>query len=229
MTACPAETLFGPFNAVERKHAPALLYVQGHEDIVASGARVAIVGSREATPFGLARARRLAHQLVARGVVVVSGLAKGIDTAAHITAIEQGGRTIAVLGTPLTQSYPRENAALQQRIGTDHLLLISQFAAGVPVQRRNFPLRNRTMALISDATVIIEASNTSGALSQGWEALRLGRLLYITQAVVRDPALTWPKDMLAAGAKVLSNETLEAFIEGLPPRVPKSRSLALTF
>ena len=87
--------------------------------------------------------------------MIVSGLAEGIDTAAHTAAISRGGRTIAVLGTPLDQVFPRQNAALQDQIMREHLA-VSQFPAGHPVQRKNFPLRNR-WALISDATVIIEA------------------------------------------------------------------------
>ena len=128
------------------------------------------------------------------------------------------GRTIAVLGTPLDQVYPKKNAALQHRIMKEHLV-ISQYPPGYPVQPKNFPLRNRTMALLSDATVIIEASDTSGSLHQGWEALRLGRHLFIAKAVVDDPDLTWPAKMMHYGARVLSNETLEEFLELIPARM----------
>jgi hypothetical protein len=119
--------------------------------ILGEGARVSIVGSRKASPEGLRRASKLAGLLAGRGIVIVSGLAEGIDTAAHTAAIHRGGRTIAVLGTPLDQVFPRQNAALQDQIMRDHLA-VSQFPAGNPIQRKNFPLRNRTMALISDAT-----------------------------------------------------------------------------
>lgn len=94
------EALLGPLNEVERKFAPADLFVAGHPGILRDGARVAIVGSREASGAGVARARKLARLLVAKGVVVVSGLARGIDTAAHRGAMEAGGRTVAVIGTP---------------------------------------------------------------------------------------------------------------------------------
>lgn len=186
--------------------------------ILGEGARVSIVGSRKASPEGLCRASKLAGLLAGRGIVIVSGLAEGIDTAAHTAAIHRGGRTIAVLGTPLDQVFPRQNAALQDQIMRDHLA-VSQFAAGSPVQRKNFPLRNRTMALISDATVIIEAGNTSGSLSQGWEALRLGRPLFLAKSVTEDPSLTWPAEFLHYGAVLLSDETIEEFFDALPARI----------
>lgn len=228
MSARDPEELFGPLNAVERKFAPRTLYLQGREDILDRGARVAIVGSRAASPAGLARARKLAAKLVANQVVVVSGLAAGIDTAAHTAAIAHGGQTVAVLGTPLDICYPRTNRDLQQLIGAQHLL-VSQFPPGSPVQRRNFPQRNRTMALISDATVIVEAGNTSGSLSQGWEALRLGRALYITRALAHDPELTWPAEMLAYGARILSDDTFDDFLDILPPRAQPMQDAALPF
>lgn len=227
-TVLTPDQLLGPLNAVERKHAPEQLYLAGDVGIMDRGTRVAIVGARQASPAGLARARKLALRLVREDVVVVSGLALGIDTMAHTTAIEAGGLTIAVIGTPLDRAYPRENAQLQARIAADHLL-ISQFAPGTKTQRNHFPQRNRTMALISDATVIIEASDTSGSLHQGWEALRLGRLLYMTHAAASDPALKWPASMLDYGARILSNETLDEFLEALPPRVPEPLAVAVPF
>jgi len=213
------EDLLGPLNEVEQKHAPKALYAAGDASLLDEGARVSIVGSRKASPEGVRRASKLASVLVKQGMVVVSGLAEGIDTAAHTSAITHGGRTIAVIGTPLDQVYPKQNAGLQELIARDHLL-ISQFAAGYPVQRKNFPLRNRTMALISHATVIIEAGDTSGSLSQGWEALRLGRHLYITKSIAENSGLKWPEEMLSYGAKILSDETLEEFFDFLPLKSP---------
>lgn len=211
--------LLGPLNEVEQKNAPKVLYVAGDTSILDEGARVSIVGSRKASPEGLRRASKLAALLADRGIVVVSGLAEGIDTAAHTSAIKHRGRTIAVLGTPLDQVYPRQNAALQEEIMRDHLA-VSQYPVGSPIQRKNFPLRNRTMALISDATVIIEAGETSGSLSQGWEALRLGRPLFLAKSVTEDPSLKWPAEMIYYGAKVLSDQTIEEFFDSLPARIP---------
>jgi DNA processing protein len=213
---CSPEELLGrPLNDVETKFAPKILYTAGDRSILQRGAFVSIVGSRKASQGGLQRAAKLVRILAQRHVVVISGLAEGIDTTAHKTAMESGGRTIAVLGTPLDQYYPKHNKDLQLSIIREHLA-VSQFRSGVPIRPANFPQRNRTMALLSDATVIIEASDTSGSLSQGWEALRLGRGLFIARAIVRDKSLSWPKKMLDYGAQVLSDDTLPEFFELIP-------------
>ena len=215
------EDLLGPLNEVERKNAPEWLYLAGDLSLVEMAPRVSIVGTREASREGLHRAARLARELVAENVLVVSGLARGIDTAAHRAAIDADGRTIAVLGTPLEETYPQENAALQRLIVSDHLAL-SQFPEGQPTKRSNFPRRNRTMALLTDATVIVEAAEGSGTISQGWEALRLGRRLFIMRSVVEDAELTWPAEMLKYGADVLADT--QDLLEALP--APVGGSLA---
>jgi len=143
-----------------------LLYFQGNWDITSTRC-VAIVGTRKPSPEGRGRARKLAKAFVDTGFTVVSGLAAGIDTAAHTAAIEAGGLTVAVLGTPITTSYPPENAELQRTIA-DTYLVISQ----VPIVRYSrqmwrgnrlfFPARNVTMSALTEATVIVEAGNTSG-------------------------------------------------------------------
>jgi DNA processing protein len=209
------EELLGPLNEVEKKNAPRELFVSGDVDLIRRGRRVSVVGSRAATKEGLARAAKLSRLLVERGVVVVSGLAEGIDTAAHLAAIDSGGRTVAVLGTPLDQVFPAENRVLQTRIMREHLA-VSQFAPGSAGGKKCFPMRNRTMALLSDATVVVEAGDGSGTLHQGWEALRLGRSLFLLDSVVKNPNLTWPTEMLAYGAEVLSEETVEFFFDSLP-------------
>lgn len=156
---------------------------------------VAIVGTREVSDAGHMRAKWLAEKLAASGVTVVSGLAKGVDTAAHKGAISAGGRTAAVIGTPLNKAYPAENSSLQEMIYRDHLLL-SPFADGEAVYKSNFPARNRVMAALTDATVIIEASDTSGTLHQASECTRLKRWLFISQAIVNDPTVKWPEKFL---------------------------------
>jgi DNA processing protein len=216
-TGCSPRDLLGPMNDLEQKNAPARIYAAGDVAILEEGARVSIVGSRKASPLGLKRASEWARFLASNNVVVVSGLAEGIDTAAHLAAIESGGRTVAVIGTPLDQTYPAKNKELQHRLMREHLVL-SQFASGERVFRSNFPARNRTMALISDATVIVEASNSSGSLSQGWEALRLGRMLFIARPILDDPTLTWPGEMISYGAVVLSENTLDLLLDVLPLR-----------
>jgi len=217
------ENLLGPLNEVEKKNAPARLYVAGHPEILDSGARVSIVGSRKASKRGLEDAWTLSEQLASRGVVIVSGLAEGIDTSAHKAAIEAKGRTIAVLGTPLDEAFPVKNRGLQTLIMQKHLC-ISQFPSGAPSQRGNFPMRNRTMALISDATIIVEAGEKSGSLHQGWEALRLGRPLFLLETIIKDSGLTWPLEMERYGAQVVSLKALDLVFEFLPERTGEEAS-----
>lgn len=156
---------------------------------------VSIVGTREVSDTGIVATEWVARKLVDAGVVIVSGLAYGVDTVAHTAAIAQGGKTIAVIGTPLDKASPSENAPLQQHIYREHLL-ISQFRNDAKTHRSNFPLRNRLMATLSDATVVMEASDTSGTLHQAAECTKLGRWLFIAKSVVDDPKLSWPKKFL---------------------------------
>lgn len=202
MSETPVEDLLGPLNAVERRHAPPTLWTLGDRGLLGQHPRVAVVGTRTPTKDGARRAARLVRELVAARTIVLSGLAAGVDTIAHTRTIELGGRTIAVIGTAVDDVYPKANAALQRRIATEHLV-VSELAPGTPVGRGNFPRRNRTMALIADASVIVEAGEGSGTLSLGWEALRLGRPLFLLESLVGSD-LKWPKEMLDHGAMVLA-------------------------
>jgi DNA processing protein len=184
------------------------LYYAGNLSLLKRPA-VSIVGTREVTPDGASRARKLSRELASADVLVVSGLAKGVDTAAHTAAIEFGGATAAVIGTPLEKAYPIENAPLQEQIYREYVLL-SPFAPGERVYRGNFPKRNRVMAAITDATVIVEASNSSGALHQAAECLRLGRWLFILRSVVENPAVTWPQRFLSSKT-VIVDSTADVF------------------
>lgn len=170
------------------------IYTAGSLDLLKAPC-VAIVGTREVTEKGHDRAYWLAGKLAEAGVTVVSGLAKGVDTAAHTAALAAGGRTAAVIGTPLNKAYPIENAPLQEAIYRNHLL-VSPFKIGEAVFKSNFPARNRVMAALTDATVIIEASDTSGTLHQAAECTRLKRWLFISKAIVDDPGVKWPAKFL---------------------------------
>jgi DNA processing protein len=169
---------------------------------------VAIVGTRKVSREGAARARRLARELANAGIVIVSGLAEGIDTEALTTAMNAGGRVIGVIGTPIIKAYPAANKRLQEMIYTHHLL-ISQFEPGRPTFPSNFPERNRLMAAISDATAIIEASDTSGALHQAAECLRLKRWLFIAQAIVENCNLSWPSNFRGKPNVKVLNKTAD--------------------
>jgi DNA processing protein len=209
------EELVGPLNDVERKNAPPMLYFRGDRGLLRQSPRISVVGSRAASADGLKRARKLVRTLVSHGAVIVSGLAEGIDTAAHEATLAGGGRTIAVLGSPLDAPYPRSNRPLFERITADHLA-VSQFPPGIATQPKNFPIRNRTMALLSHATIIVEAAEKSGTLHQAWEALRLGRPLFILESIAKNRALSWPDEVRRYGAQVLAEATIEDLIEQLP-------------
>jgi len=213
-TFTPSE-LLGTLTEIEQKNAPERLYLEGNQSLVTECLRVSVVGSRKATPEGLRRAKAITKELVSRNIIVVSGLAEGIDTVAHTTAIAEGGKTIAVLGTPIDKVYPAENRGLLETIKRDHLA-VSQFPIGYPSQPMNFPIRNRTMALLSDATIIIEAGEKSGTLHQGWEALRLGRLLFILESVVQGGQVSWATEMVHYGAQVLNRENIDNALSALP-------------
>ncbi len=192
-----------PQKLRDAAHPIQLLYYQGWWDLVESRS-AAVVGTREPTKDGIARATRLVRELVKDNFTIVSGLASGIDTIAHETAIEEGGRTIAVIGTPLSHVYPKDNVDLQRKIARE-FLLISQ----VPVKRyerqdyrRNrlfFPERNITMSALTEATIIVEAGETSGTLIQARAALNQGRKLFILDNCFRK-GLSWPQKFADKGA-----------------------------
>lgn len=203
-------------NDVEEKYAPKTAYYAGSMETPLPLPKVAVVGSRDATDEGLAEARAITEMLVKNEVTVVSGLARGIDTMAHQTAIENGGKTVAVIGTPLDKTYPKENSELQEKIMREHLV-VSQYPIGSNTLPRNFVLRNRTMALIADASVIVQAKDKGGSLSQGKETLRLGKPLFICKSVVEDSNLEWPAEMQKYGAMIL--DQYEDILEHLPSNI----------
>ncbi len=163
---------------------PPFLFVRGEvrDDDVRS---VAVVGTREATDVGIRRARHMSKLLAERGVTVISGLARGIDTAAHQAALEASGRTIAVLGTGITKCYPSENRELSERI-TAHGALVSQFWPTRSPGRDTFPRRNVVTSGLSQGTVVIEASSTSGAKMQARLALEHGKTVFLLRSLVTD-------------------------------------------
>lgn len=174
-----------PAQLLGIKEVPPVLFTRG--EAWAHDRAIAVVGSRDATEEGLRTARAVAAALVGRGVTVASGLAKGIDTAAHTAALDTGGRTVAILGTGIRRYYPADNRALQDRI-TREGLVISQFWPGAPPTKQSFPMRNATTSGYSTATVIVEAGETSGARIQARLALQHGRLVVLTSQVMR---CTW--------------------------------------
>jgi DNA processing protein len=184
---------------------PPGLHVRGvmvPEDALA----IAIVGTRRASPYGLAVAEMLAGDLAARGVTVVSGLARGIDTAAHRGALAAGGRTIAVLGTGIDQVYPAENRRLLDDIESMGAA-ISQFTPGAPANPWHFPARNRTIAGLALGVVVVEAGERSGALITAGFAGDLGREVFAVPGPVTADTSRGPNRLIQDGAKLVRNWT----------------------
>jgi DNA processing protein len=181
---------------------PPIIFIRGR--LTKQDARsVAVVGARQATPAGLDRARSIAHHLVDSGYTVVSGLAAGIDTAAHTATLAHQGRTVAVIGTGLSRAYPPQNADLQGEIAAKGAV-VSQFWPDAPPSRRSFPMRNAVMSGIALATVVVEASHTSGSRLQARLALAQTRPVFLLQELV--DAQPWARECATRpGAHVISD------------------------
>ena len=196
---------------------PIVLYVRGHL-LPADRNGVALVGSRLTTPYGQEVARKLAYQLAFTGVTVVSGGARGIDTAAHQGALTAKGRTLAVLGTGINRVFPPENAALYERIA-EHGAVLTQFPFNRPADRQSFPIRNRIVAGMTQGTVVIEANLTSGALITAQFAIEYGRQVFAVPGRVDSPRSKGCHELIKQGAKLCEGmeDILSEFEYLFPP------------
>jgi len=192
---------------------PPTLHVRGTL-LAADNLAVAIVGSRRASPYGVEVAERLAADLAARGVTIVSGLARGIDTAAHRGALAAGGRTIAVLGHGIDLCYPPENRGIAGEIET-HGALVSQFPPGMRPLRENFPMRNRTIAGLALGVVVVEATERSGALITAGAAGDFGREVFAVPGRITTDTSAGPHGLLRDGATLV--RSWADIVQELPP------------
>lgn len=165
---------------------------------------IAVVGTRRATDYGRWAAERLAGELVAEGFAVVSGLARGVDAAAHIGALKAGGRTIAVLGCGLDRVYPPEHAGLAAEI-EKHGAVLSEFVPGTPPRPENFPRRNRILAGMTVGTMVVEAGERSGALNTAFQANDAGREVFAVPGEVGRQGSAGPHLLLALGAELATH------------------------
>lgn len=214
-----------PAQLLGIREMPPLLFSRG--DLRVHDQAVAVVGSRKASEEGLRIARAVATTLAGRGVTVVSGLAAGIDTAAHSAALEAGGRTVAVIGTGIRRYYPSANQRLQDHIA-EVGLVISQFWPDAPPSRQSFPMRNAVMSGYAVATVVVEAGETSGARIQARLALQHGRPVVLTSQVMQcDWAKTFAENpgvyvvrgtaqLLEALEDILTYQPTDAGLENFP-------------
>jgi DNA processing protein len=194
---------------------PPFLFYRGQLD-QEDARSVAVVGTRKPTATGLRRAQEIAAGLARQGTTVVSGLAEGIDSAAHTAAMDAGGRTVAVIGTGIRKYYPATNRELQERIGREHLVL-SQFWPDAAPTRHSFPMRNAVMSGYAAATVVVEAAYRSGARMQARLALEHGRPVFLLDSLLDHD---WAQEYaLRPGAHVVhdAQEVLAVLDEILTP------------
>lgn len=194
---------------------PPILYRIGEP--LAGSAGIAVVGARKATAAGCATASTLAGQLASRGMLVISGMACGIDTAAHQGALDQNGRTVAVLGCGPDVIYPRSNAALYQRI-VNQGTVISEFPPGAAPRKHHFPQRNRLISGLGHGTVVVEAGLRSGSLSTARHALEQGREVFAVPGSVHSPNSRGPHQLIRDGAHLV--EGVEDVLNNLPDWAP---------
>ncbi len=198
---------------------PPALWVSGNASALTSRA-VAIVGSRASSPYGLAVAERLASDLSARGIVVVSGLARGIDSAAHRGALAEKGATIAVLGSGADVIYPAEHRELSRQIAVDGAV-VSELVPGTPPKKQFFPLRNRIISGLCRAVLIVEAGEKSGSLITARCALEQGREVLAVPGNVLSGRNRGGHALLKDGAKIV--ESADDILEELGLPAPGGR------
>ncbi|HET9103730.1 MAG TPA: DNA-processing protein DprA [Solirubrobacteraceae bacterium] len=185
---------------------PAVLHLAGAPEALAPaspGASVAVVGARDASPYGLDVARALGRGVAEAGLVVISGMARGVDAAAHAGALEAGGLTVAVLAAGAERPYPASARALYRRIVATGAV-VSELPPGTPARRWTFPARNRLIAALAALTVVVEGRPASGALLTAAAAVELGRPLGAVPGHVTSPLAAGPHALLAAGARVIT-------------------------
>jgi DNA processing protein len=206
---------------------PLVLYVRGAL-MAADKNGVALVGSRMTTPYGIDTARKLGYQLAYVGVTVVSGGARGVDTAAHQGALSAKGRTIAVLGTGINLVFPPENAELYERIAANGAVM-TQFPFNRPADKQSFPIRNRIVAGMTLGTVVVEANLTSGALITANFATEYGRQVFAVPGRIDSPRSKGCHDLIKKGAKLCEGvEDILSEFEYLFPSSNRPRSAGET-
>jgi DNA processing protein len=205
---------------------PSRLHLRGGPLELLARPSVAIVGARSCSPYGAQVARELAQSLAAAGLAVVSGLARGVDAEAHRGALAAGGLTVAVLGCGIDRDYPRVHAELARRIAESGLV-VSEYPPGIEPSPWRFPARNRIIAGLAQATVVVEARERSGALITADFALELGREVFATPGEITSALSAGTNDLLRQGATPLlsAEDVLEALgVEPIPEALPAGLS-----
>ena len=203
---------------------PLLLWLQGRRELLATPS-IAIVGSRNPTAQGGDNARAFARSLARAGYTIISGLALGIDAAAHEGALDGEGATIAVVGTGLDQVYPRRNAGLAARLLAGGGLIVSEYSLGTPITQANFPRRNRIIAGLTQGCLVVEAAVQSGSLITARLAVEAGREVFAIPGSIHSPQARGCHALIRQGAKLV--ESAEDVLEELPPLGSTAAAAAL--
>ena len=204
-------------------HPPHLLYVYGETDLT-DRFPVAVVGTRRASAYGLTHTREIAAELAQTGVCVVSGLALGIDAAAHTGALDGGGRTVAVLGSALDKPYPQENDPLMRRILESGGSVVSEYAPGTPPSRYSFLQRNRIIAGMCLGTLVTEGPRRSGALNTATRTLENGREVFALPGNVDSPGAQLPNMLISEGARLVTGAPKAAQAAVAPMEAPAEKN-----
>jgi DNA processing protein len=205
-------------------HAPPIvLYVWGELQERDQHA-IGIIGARRTTHYGSESAKKLAYQLAYAGLTIVSGLARGIDTAAHQGALAAKGRTIAVIGSGLGRLYPPENAGLAEKIRSGNGAIVSEFSMEVEPDRQTFPMRNRIISGWSQGILVVEAGLNSGALITAAQAIEQGRSVYAVPGHINAPSALGSNRLIQQGAKLVIDAS--DILDDLQVLLPEAQPLA---
>jgi DNA processing protein len=189
---------------------------------------IGVIGSRRTTHYGAESAKKLSYQLAYAGLTIISGLARGIDTAAHQGALAAKGRTIAVIGSGLTKLYPPENAALAEKIRSGNGAIVSEFSMEIEPDRQTFPMRNRIISGWSHGILVVEAGLNSGALITASQAIEQGRSVYAVPGHINAPSAMGSNRLIQQGAKLVmdANDILQDLEILLPEKEKLPETLA---
>jgi DNA processing protein len=201
-TILTADSPLYPRQLREIHAPPIVLYVWG-EITERDQHAIAVIGSRRTTHYGTESAKKLAYQLAYAGLTIISGLARGIDTAAHQGALAAKGRTVAVIGSGLSNIYPPENATLAEKIRSGNGAVVSEFSMQIEPDRQTFPMRNRIISGWSHGIVVVEAGLNSGALITAAQALEQGRSVYAVPGHINAPSAHGSNRLIQQGAKLV--------------------------
>ena len=193
---------------------PLVLYIKGNKNII-NRKSLAIIGSRNCSSYGKNVANFFAKEISKYNINIISGLARGIDTFAHVGALEKGGKTIAVIGTGLDITYPDENKNLQEKILANDGVIISEFIVGTKINKINFPIRNRIISGLSDGVLVVEAGKKSGTFITVEHALEQGKTVYVVPGNINSRTSEGTNELAKQGAKIVvkKEDILEDFIE----------------